>query len=43
MDALVRQIAELDELHASGQLEDAAYEKRRASLKARLVEVMDQD
>jgi mono/diheme cytochrome c family protein len=41
MDGLIRQIAELDELYEAGDLDQAAYQKRRAKLKARLAALMD--
>lgn len=37
---LVRQIAELDQLHEQGQLGEAAYENQRRSLKAQLTQLL---
>jgi hypothetical protein len=42
MDALVLQIAELDAQHEAGEIADDLYKTRRAALKARLAEIMDQ-
>jgi mono/diheme cytochrome c family protein len=42
IDALVRQIAELDEQHDTGQINHDVYQQRRATLKARLAELMDE-
>ena len=43
IDGLIRQIAELDEAHGAGDIEEATYHKRRQRLKARLAELMDED
>lgn len=43
IDGLIRQIAELDEAKATGQLHEATYQKRRSRLKARLAELMDKE
>lgn len=43
MDGLIRQIAELDEMYEAGDLDETAYQKRRAKLKSRLVALMDTD
>jgi hypothetical protein len=37
-DELVRQIAQLDDLHALGALDQASWQQQRAALKARLLE-----
>lgn len=42
IDALVRQIAELDAQHDAGQINHDLYRHRREQLKARLAELMDQ-
>ncbi len=42
-DALIRQIAELDNQHSAGTVEEADYQTRRAQLKARLAELMQPD
>jgi hypothetical protein len=42
MDALILQIAELDAQHEAGELADEVYKSRRAHLKARLAEIIDQ-
>ncbi|MFN8376237.1 MAG: cytochrome c [Anaerolineae bacterium] len=42
IDALVRQIAELDEQHDRGQINHDVYQQRRIKLKARLAELMDE-
>lgn len=39
-DALLDEILALDDLHASGKLPEAAYQERRAALKARLAEIL---
>jgi hypothetical protein len=39
-DALLDEIMALDDLHASGKLPEAAYQERRAALKARLAEII---
>jgi len=39
-DALLDEIMALDDLHASGKLPEAAYQERRAALKARLAEIL---
>lgn len=41
IDGLVRQIAELDAQHETGQINHDLYQQRRAQLKARLAEIMD--
>ena len=41
IDILVRQIAELDAEHDAGRLDDEAYERQRAALKARLATLME--
>jgi hypothetical protein len=38
---MIEQIAELDELHAHGQIDPKAYEERRNRLKARLAKLMN--
>lgn len=43
IDGLVGQIAELDAQHEAGTIDTAAYERRRARLKARLDQLMDED
>ncbi len=43
VDGLIRQIAELDDAHAAGQVDEDTYEKRRGKLKARLAELMDKE
>jgi mono/diheme cytochrome c family protein len=43
IDALVRQIAELDEAHDAGQMNHDLYQRQRQRLKARLGELMDED
>jgi mono/diheme cytochrome c family protein len=40
MDALIREIAELDVAFNAGELDEATYQKRRGQLKSRLAEVM---
>lgn len=42
INALVQQIAALDEQHANGQIDDESYENQRRDLKARLTERMRQ-
>jgi hypothetical protein len=42
MDALILQIAELDAQHEAGEIADDLYKTRRAALKTRLAEVIDQ-
>lgn len=42
-DALIEAIVVLDDRHASGDLSEAAYQARRAELKARLAEVMKRE
>lgn len=42
INALIRQIAELDEQHDAGQLNHDVYHRRRAQLKERLAQLMDQ-
>jgi mono/diheme cytochrome c family protein len=42
IDALVRQIAELDEQHDKGEINHDLYHQRRTKLKARLAELMDE-
>lgn len=41
INALVKQIAELDADFEAGKLDEAAYQRQRAALKTRLAEVMD--
>jgi mono/diheme cytochrome c family protein len=41
IDGLVKQIAELDAQHDTGQINHDIYQRRRAALKARLTELMD--
>lgn len=41
IDILVRQIAELDDEHDAGRLDDESYERQRAALKARLTALME--
>lgn len=41
MDGLIRQIAELDAQHERGEIDDAAYQRQRGILKARLTELME--
>lgn len=43
IDGLVRQIAELDDAHANGELDEPTYQKRRKRLKTRLAELMDNE
>jgi hypothetical protein len=43
IDGLIRQIAELDEAHASDQIDETTYQKRRKRLKTRLAELMDKE
>jgi hypothetical protein len=43
IDGLVGQIAELDAQHEAGTIDTSAYERRRARLKARLDQLMDED
>ncbi len=43
IDALIRQIADLDNQHSAGTVEEADYQTRRAQLKARLAELMQPD
>lgn len=43
VDGLIRQIAELDDAHDAGDIEEADYERQRAQLKARLSELMNRD
>lgn len=40
VDALARQIAELDAAHAAGEIPDDSYQKQRAGLKARLTHAL---
>jgi hypothetical protein len=42
-EALLDAIVALDDLHASGSLPKAAYQERRAELKARLAEALERD
>lgn len=42
-EALLDAIVALDDLHASGQLPDAAYQDRRAALKARLADALGRE
>ncbi len=41
IDAMVKQIAELDADFEAGKLDEGTYQRQRAALKARLAEVMD--
>jgi mono/diheme cytochrome c family protein/uncharacterized membrane protein len=41
IDALVRQIAELDAQHERGEINHDVYQRRRSTLKVRLAELMD--
>lgn len=41
IDGLVRQIAELDAMHDAGQINHDVFQRRRAQLKTRLAELMD--
>lgn len=41
IDILVRQIAELDDEHDAGRIDDESYERQRAALKARLTALME--
>ena len=43
IDGLIRQIAELDDAHDAGDLDDADYERQRAALKARLAQLMNKN
>lgn len=43
IDGLVAQIAELDESHRAGSVDEATYQKRRERLKARLATLIDED
>ncbi len=43
IDGLIREIAELDESHASGEINDETYQRRRDKLKSRLTELMDEE
>ncbi len=43
IDLLIRQIAELDALHDSGQINHDVYQRQRAEYKARLEELTDSD
>jgi hypothetical protein len=42
-DALIRQIADLDNQRSAGTIEEADYQARRSQLKARLAELMQPD
>jgi len=42
-DALVDAIVALDDLHAAGQIPEAAYQERRTDLKARLAELLKKE
>ncbi len=43
IDAIIRQISELDALHDSGQINHDVYQRQRAEYKTRLEELMDSD
>jgi mono/diheme cytochrome c family protein len=43
IDGLIRQIAELDNLHEAGRVDEASYQGQRAQLKARLAELMENE
>jgi hypothetical protein len=43
IDALTRQIAELDDSHDRGQINHDVYQRQRQQLKARLAELMGED
>lgn len=43
MDGLVRQLAELDDAYEAGEIDQQVYEKRRARLKTRLAELLDNE
>lgn len=43
IDALIRQIAELDAEFEAGKLDEAAYERQRAAFKERLAALMEQE
>ena len=43
INGLIRQIAELDDSHQAGKIDETTYKKRRKRLKARLAELLDQD
>ncbi|MBI5669225.1 MAG: c-type cytochrome [Chloroflexi bacterium] len=43
IDGLVRQIAELDDAHDKGEVDEDTYRKRRKRLKTRLAELMDRE
>lgn len=43
VDGLIRQLAELDEQHAAGQITEKVYQKRRLKLKTRLAELLDKE
>jgi mono/diheme cytochrome c family protein len=42
IDGLIRQIAELDDAHDRGDMDDAAYDNQRSQLKARLTDLMNE-
>jgi len=42
-EALLQQIADLDDAYESGQIDQAAYEKKRANLKRQLVALMKEE
>lgn len=42
-DALIDQIAALDDLHDAGQIDDASYTTKRASLKKKLMKLMSEE
>jgi mono/diheme cytochrome c family protein len=43
IDGLIRQIAELDDAHAAGEIDEPTYKKRRKRLKTRLSELIDEE
>jgi mono/diheme cytochrome c family protein len=43
IDGLIRQIAELDNQHDAGKIDEAAYQSQRGRLKARLAELMGEE
>ncbi len=43
MNGLIQQIAELDDSHNKGSVDEATYQKRRDRLKARLAALLDED
>ncbi len=42
-DSILDAILALDDLHAKGDLPDAAYQERRAELKQRLAEILERE